>query len=704
MRPAPLTRPLGAAPPRGADRGAAGRTGGVRAASSGPAALALAALLGGCAGPEAAPLLPFDRFFASPTIDAPRLSPDGQWLAWIGPAQGAPNLWVAPIEDLSAAGPLTWFQGRGVTSRDVSGNLLWRWTHDSRRIVFPVDPSGGERFDLYAVEVLGGALVSLAEDTTAQAKLAALDPRRPHLAAMTSDARQPGQPDLFVVDLATGEREVMLENPGFYGFLVDHALSPRLALGPGEGASLALYRSTEDGWVPARAIATEDLPAFLSSIYQGVQEVDAAGERAFLLDSRGRDVAALCALDLATGELSVVAQDQRVDVDGVLYHPIERTPQAWSRTWERTTWKALDEAIGEELEYLSAVLKGDVTVVSRDDADLRWIVRVVVPHSPTRYMLFERASRRLLQVLVTTPALTGLELAHMHPFELRTRDGLDLVSYVALPPWSDPDHDGRPSRPLPAVMLVHGGPDDERITWTYSSLVQWLANRGYAVLAVNFRGSAGFGKRFMNAQNLEWGGRMHDDLIEQLDWAIAQGIVDEDRVGIMGGSYGGYATLVGMTFTPTRFACGVSLVGPSDLTEFLPHWSVDLMSRKVGDPRTEEGRDLLRERSPVFRAAEAAAPILIGHGANDSRVPTDQAWRMVDALGDHGKPVAFALYPDEGHGLARLENVRSFWGLVEVFLARNLGGRAEPLGDKLEGSSLEVVVGKELLLGPDGTQ
>lgn len=667
--------------------------------------LTLAALLGGCAGgPAPAPLLPFDAFFASPTIDAPRLSPDGRRLAWIGPAEGAPNLWIAPVDALDAARPLTRFPGRGVASRDVSGNLLWRWTHDSHRIVFPVDPTGAERFDLYAVDVRDGGLVPLARDARAKTELAALDPSRPQVAAMTSDERQTGLPDLFEVDLATGERELVLENPGFYGFLVDHSLSPRLALGPGEGASLALYRSTEDGWAPARAIATEDLPAFLSSIYQGVQEVDAAGERAFLLDSRGRDVAALCALDLSTGELEVVAEDARVDVDGVLYHPVERTPQAWSRTWERTTWTALDEAVGEELDYLSAVLRGDVEVVSRDDADTRWIVRVVVPHSPTRYMLFERAARRLRQVLVTTPALANLELAHMHPFELRTRDGLDMVSYVALPPWSDPDHDGRPSEPLPAVMLVHGGPDDERITWTYSSFVQWLANRGYAVLALNFRGSAGFGKRFMNAQNLEWGGRMHDDLIEQLDWAVAEGIVDPDRVGIMGGSFGGYATLVGMTFTPDRFACGVSLVGPSDLTEFLPHWSVDMMSRKVGDPRTEEGRALLRERSPVFRAAEASAPILIGHGANDSRVPTDQAWRMVDALGDHGKPVAFALYPDEGHGLARVENVRSFWGLVEVFFARNLGGRAEPLGDKLEGSSVEVVVGEELVLDPGGAR
>ena len=660
--------------------------------------LLLVVTLGACAAPQA-PLLPFDAYFSAATVDAPRLAPDGATLAWVAPLDGAPNLWVAPTDDLAAARPVTSVRGRGVASRDVSGNLLWRWTHDSRRLVYPVDPTGGERFDLYVVDVASGETVTLAADPAGQAKLAALDPTRPGLAAIHDDARAPGTPDVFVVDLATGARERALENPGFYGFLCDHSLAPRLALGPGEGAALALYRREGAGWVPARAIATEDLPAFLASIYRGVTEVDVTGERAFLLDSAGRDVAALCALDLASGALTTVAEDPRVDVDGVLYDPVTRAPQAWSRTWARTTWTALDPLIAVDLEHLSAALEGDVRVVSRDDADARWVVRVEVPHAPTRYLLYERARRALRELLVSTPALAGLELAHMHPFEVTTPDGLTFVSYVALPPWSDPDHDGRPARPLPTVMLVHGGPADERITWSYSPFVQWLANRGYAVLAVNFRGSAGFGKRLANAQNLEGGGRMHDDLVQQLDWAIAAGITDPARVGLLGGSYGGYATLVGMTFTPDRFACGVSLVGPSDLTEFLPHWDVDLMSRKVGDPRTEEGRALLRARSPLFRAEDLRAPLLIGHGANDSRVPTDQARRMVDALVAAEKPVTFALYPDEGHGLARRENVRSFWGLVEVFFARHLGGRAEPLGDKLEGSSVQLVVGAEHLGG-----
>ena len=255
------------------------------------------------------------------------------------------------------------------------------------------------------------------------------------------------------------------------------------------------------------------------------------------------------------------------------------------------------------------------------------------------------------------------------------------------------------SIPLPTVVLVHGGPSDERAQWAFGPFVHWLANRGYAVLYVNYRGSAGFGKRMMNAQNLEWGGRMHTDVLEQVDWAVQQGIEVEDRVAILGGSYGGYEVLVGMTMTPERFACGIDLVGPSNLEKFMPHWNVDRMSTVVGDPRTEAGRKHLRSRSPINFAANTKHPVLIGQGVNDSRVPKYQSDTVVAAMRSAGVPVVYAVYPDEGHGLLRPANSYSFWAIGEQFLAKCLGGRAMPLGDALKGSSVQIEAGTDYVPG-----
>jgi len=300
---------------------------------------------------------------------------------------------------------------------------------------------------------------------------------------------------------------------------------------------------------------------------------------------------------------------------------------------------------------------------------------------------------------VTTPELVGMPLSKMHPVVIPSRDGLDLVSYLSFPPWADRDGDGRPEEPVPLLLLVHGGPSDERAQYGYGPIVHWMANRGYGVFYFNYRGSPGFGKAFVNAQKMEWGGKMHEDLIDQVQWAIEEGITTRDKVAIIGGSYGGYATLVGMTMTPDVFACGVDLVGPSNLEIFMPHWDVDVMSRTLGDPRTEEGRAFLQSRSPINFAHQARSPILIGQGANDSRVPQSQSDAMVEDFEENGVAVTYLLYPDEGHGFIRAENNSSFWAITEVFLGECLGGRYEEIGDALEGSSLQVLAGAQHIPG-----
>jgi dipeptidyl aminopeptidase/acylaminoacyl peptidase len=281
---------------------------------------------------------------------------------------------------------------------------------------------------------------------------------------------------------------------------------------------------------------------------------------------------------------------------------------------------------------------------------------------------------------------------------------MNLVSYYSLPVDSDGDGDAIPDEPLPTVLFVHGGPWG-RDRWGYDPWHQWLANRGYAVLSVNFRASTGFGKAFINAGNLEWGTRMHDDLIDAVEWAIEAGIADPERMAIMGGSYGGYATLAGLTFTPERFACGVDIVGPSNLVTLLetipPYWEprIELFTTRMGDFRTEEGRAFLAERSPLTHAERIVRPLLIGQGANDPRVKQAESDQIVQAMKAKGIPVTYVLYPDEGHGFARPENRLSFNAIVDAFLSRCLGGRFEPIGDDLKGSTVTVPIGADALPG-----
>ncbi len=315
-----------------------------------------------------------------------------------------------------------------------------------------------------------------------------------------------------------------------------------------------------------------------------------------------------------------------------------------------------------------------------------------------RYYLYNREKKKATFLFTNRSELEKLQLAKMHPVVIKSRDDLNLVSYLSLPPWLD--EDGKPKKPLPMVLFVHGGPW-ARDSWGYRSYHQWLANRGYAVLSVNYRGSTGFGKDFINASNMEWAGKMHDDLLDAVNWAVENGVAVKDSIAIMGASYGGYATLVGLTFTPDVFCCGVDIVGPSNLRTLLetvpPYWKpmMELWATRIGDPRTEEGRRFLESRSPLTYVDKISKPLLIGQGANDPRVKQSEADQIVEAMKAKGIPVTYILYPDEGHGFARPENRLSFNAVAELFLQQFLNGRAELIGDDFENSSIEIVEGRE---------
>ena len=433
--------------------------------------------------------------------------------------------------------------------------------------------------------------------------------------------------------------------------MADEELNIRFAarLTP-DGGSEYLARSPDGNWEHAFFIGMED------AVTTSPIEFDRTGQALYMSDSRDRDTAALKLIDLATGAQTVLASDDRADAADAMLHPTEKTLQAVSFNYDRKTWQVFDQAVGADLEFLATVSAGDIEVISRTLDDSCWIVAYLLDDGPVRYYRYLREARDAQFLFTNRASLEHQPLVKVHPAVVPSRDGLDLVCYYSLPRSADPGQAGVPAGPLPLALLVHGGPW-ARDSWGYNPVYQLLANRGYAVLSVNFRGSTGFGKNFVNAANHEWGGKMHDDLIDAVNWAIGQGIADPDRVAILGGSYGGYATLVGMTATPEVFACGVDIVGPSSLVTLMetipPYWqpTIDLFTSRVGDYRTEEGQAFLLERSPLTHVDSIRKPLLIGQGANDPRVKQSESDQIVDAMQQKGIPVTYVLFPDEGHGV-----------------------------------------------------
>ena len=648
----------------------------------------------GCPATSPAPpdsLIPLDLLIGPPQVTAPQLSPDGAQIAYIAPLDGVPNLWVGPAEDPGKARPVTRQKRRGIQPTDVSGNVLYRWTGDGSRLIVPKDNDGDERWQLYAVDVRTGEEKALTQVKSGQVRILAMHESHPHEALLQINDRDASHFDVYRLDFETGALTLVERNDRFKGLRGDNDLQLRIAAEYDSTGGYQAYRRTPAGaWEPFRYVPMDDT-------YNRSIGFDGTNRLLYAYDSKGRNTAALTAWSLDTGKPTVLAEDPRVDIDGVLIEPRTRRIQAYATTFLRREWHALDPAIRGDLERLRRADPGDFTVESRSRDDRRWIVRYAHDDAPAVYKLYQRPAGTLTRLFSERPDLEKLSLVGTHPVVVKSRDGFDLVSYVWLPRASDPDGDGRPAQALPMVMIVHGGPGDERAEYGFAGLIQWLVNRGYAVFNVNFRGSPGFGKKFLNAEQLEWGGKMQDDLVDQARWAVEQGIARKDGIAIMGGSYGGYATLCGMTFAPDVFACGVDVVGPADLESFMNtiprEWSLDHFAKRVGDPRTEAGRAHLRSRSPIRFVDRVRGPLLIAQGAHDARVAQAESDRMAHALDSLGVAVTYLLYPDEGHGFHRPENSRAFYAITELFLARCLGGRAEPLGDRLRGSSVTVPIG-----------
>ena len=393
-----------------------------------------------------------------------------------------------------------------------------------------------------------------------------------------------------------------------------------------------------------------------------------------LISSLDANASRLVEVTLRTGESRVIAEDPQYDAGTTLRHPRSRKLEAVEFVRARREWTLVDESLRADFDVLREVRDGDFTVVSRDLEDGMWVVAYEVDDGPVFYHVYDRVARRAQPLFSNRPALESHRLAKMQPVSFEARDGMRIHGYLTLPVGLEPED-------LPPVLYVHGGPWG-RDVWGLDNDAQWLANRGYAVLQINFRGSTGYGKDYLNAGDRQWAAKMHDDLLDGKKWAVDQGYADPRRVCIYGGSYGGYATLVGLTFTPDEFACGVDVVGPSNLVTLLrsipPYWAPikAIFAKRLGDVETEV--EFLESRSPLFLADRIRAPLLIAQGAHDPRVKQAESDQIVAAMRRNGQPVEYLLFPDEGHGFARPENRLKFYAAAEAFFAQYLGGRAEP--------------------------
>lgn len=638
------------------------------------------------ANPDTAPLIPRAALFGNPVRAQGLISPDGQWLSWIAPKDGVLNIWVAPAADPEAERAVT-----SATTRPIRQHF---WAPDASAVMYIQDKGGDENFLLYRVDIASGAETTLTPFENTRVDLVGVSSTIKDKLLVGLNNRDPQWHDVHLLDLATGTLTLVLENNAYAGFMADDNLVLRMAMQQNAAGGTDYFRVT-DNVVEAEPFETSAMEDALTTAPAGYTS---DGTTLYWIDSRSRDTAALFAQDTATGDKRLIAEDERADITSTLRHPVTGEVEAYAVNYLTRQWHATDPAIGAALSWLDERLEGDFGVNSRTDDDTVWIVWNDPLTKPVRTFIYDRVTQTLIPFYVSRPELEGAPLQPMHPIEIASRDGLTLPSYLTLPPGSDADGDGVPDAPVPMVLLVHGGPW-ARDAYGFNSAHQLLANRGYGVLSVNFRGSTGFGKGFINAGNKQWGLAMHDDLIDAVDWAVAQGIAQADKVAIMGGSYGGYATLAGLTFTPEVFACGVDIVGPSNLETLLstipPYWApmVKIFHERMGDPSTEEGIALLRAASPLYKADAITKPLLIAQGANDPRVKQSESDQIVGAMQAAGIPVTYVLYPDEGHGFARPENNIAFYAIAENFLAECLGGRAEPLGDALAPASAQIIEG-----------
>jgi dipeptidyl aminopeptidase/acylaminoacyl peptidase len=605
---------------------------------------------------------------------SPKVDPQGTRIAYIRSDDGGPpGLWVRSLDGLIDR--QLWAGGG-----HAIGEFLW--SPDGRWLLHLRDEGGDENWRLFAIDVSTAAARCLTPFDGVQVQVVGTSPRRPGHVLLAINLEDRTRHDAYLLHLESGALTMAARNEGFARWLADGDLAARAAVRPLAGSGMAVVVRDGDCWRPVFEAGPGDVISGDVLVGPNTCQMSLSmdGGRLFLCSAAGSPTRRLLEVDTKSAAVRVLAEHERYDVGGTwvppdrlsapyLADPATGRPQAAAVNGERLDYRVLDPACATDLERLSAAHPGDVVVVSRDAADRFWTVGYLRDVEPVSYHVYDRTTGEIRFLFRHTDRLAGVELARMEPFRFLARDGLELHGYLSFPP-------GRVRTALPAVVSVHGGPW-ARDHWGFNPMTQFLATRGYLCIQVNYRGSAGYGSAHMNAGDREWGGRMHDDLVDAVRWCARQGFVDPGRVAIFGMSYGGYAALVGAAFTPDVFRCAIAGVAPVDVAstiDSLPaYWLAAraLFLRRVGDPGRD--RELLWARSPLSRAGQISVPILIAHGTNDARVPSGQAGAFVEAMRAGGAVPELLLFENEGHHFLELAEHRSaFYAAIERFLAQHL--------------------------------
>ncbi len=605
--------------------------------------------------------IPVEDFFKNPERSAFLLSPDGNRLAFLAPYQSRKNIFVQELGDTKTVRRLS-----SVTDRDLSGFF---WVNNDY-LVYVRDDGGDENFHLFSIKYDGseeknltpfaGVKVNIIDD---------LEDDEEHLLIATNQ-RNPQIFDPYRLNIKTGKLEILAENPGnITNWITDHEGKLRIAIATDGVNSSILYRKEETDMF--RSVLQTDFKQTVMPMYfdfEGKEEV-------YALSNLGRDKTAIVKMDIAQGkELELIFQHPDVDVSYMSYSRKRRVPTTISYiTWKRQ-YKFVDKEVEQLYRHLERELPGvEIVLSSTNKAEDRFIIRTFSDRSLGAYYLYDASDKKLEKIAEVSPWLAEEELAPMKPISYTSRDGQTIHGYLTLPL-------GLEAKNLPVVVNPHGGPW-ARDVWTFNPEVQFLANRGYAVLQVNFRGSTGYGRHFWELSFGEWGLKMQDDVSDGVQWLLSQGIAHPKRIAIYGGSYGGYSTLAGITFSPDLYACAVDYVGVSNLFSFLesipPYWEPyrEMLYEMVGDPKNEEDSARLHATSPVFHVEKIKAPLLIAQGAKDPRVKQAESDQMVEALRQRGVDVEYILKENEGHGFRNEENRFEFYSKMELFLQKHLGGR-----------------------------
>lgn len=620
------------------------------------------------------PLIPRELFFAD-TIKNVQISPDGKRIGFLKPYEGIYNIWMQD-EDQKAV----------VLTHSPYPIRQYSFAKNNEQLLFLRDLGGDENYHLYSLDLNNLKIEDLTPYDDIQARLVKKSEKFPDEIIVAINNRDPAYHDLWAINTRTGKRALIFENTEEFGeIVVDNDFQIRFAEKSDAKGGYNFFIKEGNEWKLFLHFLPED------SISSDILGFSSDNQTLYFLDSTDLDTTALYSLNLETKERKKIASEKNSDIASVFFDPKTKKPLIAFSAYLRMQYAILDSSVEKDLAYLKKLSDGDLDVLCASLDNKKWLIEYIYDNKPPHYYLYDRQKKIANFLFSANPEIEKFPLTKQEAVLITSRDGLPLISYFSLPNCKREN--------MPLVLWVHGGPWS-RDNFGYQVVHQWLNNRGYAVLSVNYRGSEGFGKQFLNAGNRQWSKKMHDDLLDAVNWSLEKEKLDPKKICIGGGSYGGYATLVGLTFTPDVFACGVDIVGPSNIETLLlnsaPYEkdSLAVFEDRVG--RLED-KEFLRSISPLYKADRISKPLLIAQGKNDARVKESESTQIVEAMKKHQKPVIYVLFPDEGHGFAKVANALAFYAIMEGFLSKELGGRCQAIGDAIKKSSALIIEGAELV-------